>query len=531
MKRSRMDGWHALGLWACLALGACGHAPERDDGLLRIATSYELNGLDPHREDTLSSSALLSNVYEPLVGSDPDMKLVPRLARTWENPDPCTWVFHLREGVAFHDGSILDAADVVASMERVRSDPSLEMNKKLRGVDAVVARDAGTLEIRTLEPDRTFLQRLTGVMILPRRSARGAPMGVGTGPYRIETWDAAHLRLARHERYWGAPPAFPRVEYALGLDAETALASVLMAGADLAETQGRRVARLDDRYRVERRESLYTKYLGFDLARARTHSVAGRPNPFRNLRVRRALHLAVDREALAAALSTDAVAAAQPVPRFVFGFHAGLPAPHPDLARARGLLREAGLQDGFDAKLLTRRILEEPARLVAEAVLPLGVRFHVETLPDGEFFETLRRGEAGVWLDRVACISGDAYEFLADFLHSRDPGRRLGSANDFGLADAELDRVIERTARIEEDLERRDALNQLMARVMDELPVLPLFVERDVYVRDPRIAFGPRYDGEIRAYEVGRTGASGAASAQAARALSAKRDARNGHRS
>lgn len=493
---------------------------------LRIGASYELVDLDPHRSDTQSSSALLSNVYEPLVATDADARLVPRLARTWENPDPRTWIFHLRQGVVFHDGTPFTASDVAASLERIRRDASLEMRKKLSGVETVRTRDRTTIELKTRDPDRMLLQKLTGILI----PSRGAGAGVGTGPYRIADWSPARLSLARFEAYWGARPAFGRVEYALGLDAEAALAALHRGWIALADVRGRREAGAVGRFRAARRESLYTKFLAFDLARARTPGVAGRPNPFRDPRVRRALHVGVDRHALVARLSTDAEPASQPVPRSVFGFHPGLPEPDYDLARARELLSEAGLGAGFDAVLLTRHILEEPARLVAQDLAALGVRLRVEARPDTDFFEALRAGDASLWLDRVACISGDAYELLADFLHSRDTARRLGSANDFGFADPELDRAIERSVEIEDDMERRDALSDLLARVMEELPLVPLFVDRDGYLHEPGIAFVPRYDGEIRAYEVERL-APGGGSGQALRALSAKRSARNGHSS
>jgi peptide/nickel transport system substrate-binding protein len=505
----------SLGLLAPLACSTPS-APNRE--LLRIGAAYELTDLDPHRSDTLSSSALLSNVYEPLVATDAQARLVPRLASTWENPDPRTWIFHLRPGVVFHDGAPFSASDATASLERVSEDASLEMRKKLSGVELVRARDRSTLELRTGDPDRMFLQKLTGILIVPRRG----PIGVGTGPYRIDTWSQESLRLARFEGYWGPRPAFGRVEYTLGLASPDAVAALRRGRIALADVQGRRVsARAAGSFRTASRVSLYTKFLGFDLAR---------PNPFGDLRVRRALHLAIDRRALVARLSTDAEPASQPVPRSVFGFNPGLPPPAHDLARARQLLSEAGFPRGLDAVLLTRHILEEPAHLVAASLRPLGVRLRVEARSDADFFEALRRGDASLWLDRVACISGDAYEFLADFLHSRDAARRLGSANDFGFADSELDRAIERSAEIEDDMERRDALSDLMARVMEQLPLLPLFVDRDGYLHHPGIAFVPRYDGEIRAYEVVRA-PSDELSPQAERALSAKRSARNGHSS
>ncbi len=471
---------------------------------LRIAASYELNSLDPHREDTLSSSALLSNVYEPLVATDADMKLVPRLALAWENPDPCAWVFHLRRDVRFHDGRPFTARDAMATVARLRGDASLEMRKKVRGVEEISAPDAWTLRVRTRTPDRTLLQKFTGVLILPAGLPPKDGTTNGTGPYRLEDWDGStRLRLARYDRYWGARPDFARVEYALGLDPEAALDALRHGRVGMAETRGLRVPDDDAaRFRVARRDSLYTKVLFFDLGRETTPQVTGGRNPFRDKRVRRAIHLALDRSALVARASGESVAATQLVPRFVFGFNPALVEPRPDVAQARVLLHEAGFPDGFAAVLLSRHVLVETASLLLEPLAAIGIRLELQTTPDAAFFERLQRGDASIWVDRLACISGDAGELLADFLHSRDEVKRLGSANDSGLDDAPLDLAIETSSGIEDTLERRVALAALMARLMDDLPVVPLLVDREVFVHDPGLAYRPRYDGEIRAFEI-----------------------------
>ncbi len=485
---------------------ACAGVSAGPPQTLGIAASYELASLDPHRQDTLAASALLSNIYEPLVATDADMKLVPRLAETWENPDPRTWIFHLRRGVAFHDGRLFSARDAVASIQRLQREAGLEMRKKVRGIEEAVALDAWTLRLRTREPDRTLLHKLSGVLLLPARMPPEAGAANGTGPYRLLAWDGAkRFQLVRHERHWAGAGvgAFRRVDYALGLDPAAALAALRDGRVQIAETGGLRLSDEDARgFRVARRDSLYTKLLFFDLARERTPGVPGRRNPFLDPQVRRALHVAIDRSALASLHVREAAPATQLVPRFVFGFDSSLPEPRPDPAAARELLRAAGLAGGFRAKLLTRHVLAELAAPLPEMLATIGVALEVEAVSDAEFFERLRRGEASLWLDRVACISGDAGELFADFLHSRDEKRRLGSANDSGLRDRGLDRAIEASAELEDDLDRRAALSALMARLMRELPVLPLVTAREVYVFDRRLAFAARFDGEIRASEV-----------------------------
>src|SRR5262245_31893696 len=109
-----------LGL--CLAAGISCARPAHPTAAVRIAVPYDVSTLDPHARDTLSSVAITSHFYEPLVTTDGDLRIRPCLARVWENPDDATWVFRLQPGARFHSGKPARAADVVYSFKRLLAD-------------------------------------------------------------------------------------------------------------------------------------------------------------------------------------------------------------------------------------------------------------------------------------------------------------------------------------------------------------------------------------------------------------------------
>lgn len=167
---------------ASVALAACGTAaPERE---LRVAMYDDLASFDPHARNTVGAYEVLSSVYEPLVTLDRAMRPAPALAVSWETPDLMTWVFRLRPGVRFHDGSPLTAEDAAASLRRVLSDERPEMRSYLSGVAEATAQGSDTVVVRTHRPNAQLVSRLHFVLIVPRGSTAEslARRANGTGP-------------------------------------------------------------------------------------------------------------------------------------------------------------------------------------------------------------------------------------------------------------------------------------------------------------------------------------------------------------
>lgn len=496
---------YALALALALAgLASCRKAPVARDSIV-IAVPHEVMSLDPHLEDTLANFVIHSHFYEALVKTDAGLKIVPSLADRWETPDPQTWVLHLRPGVVFHGGKPLRAADVVATYERLLHDKSLQMRAYLTDVAEVREQGDGTVLVKTRQPSSILLHRLSRVLIVPEGHADLRSAADGTGPYTLAEWSpGASLDLRRNERYWGKAPPLRSVRFVLAQTPDEAIEGLLAGRYQLVQCNSRNAESAlagSDRFRVRRRDNLYVKYLGLDLAREVTPFANVKPNPLRDKRVRQAIDTAIDRRALVEGLSNYAVPATQPVPRFVFGFNPAIPEAAYDLERAKDLLRQAGLPGGFEAVLHARRILGETALLLKKALGAIGIRLEVQIVPDAKLYELLEKGKVTMWLSRYGCL-GDASEILISMIHSRDATNQFGWNNWEGYSDRKTDEAIERSATLRGPEERRQALQAIMAKVMDELLLIPLYNDQDVYALDRSLSWEPRNDSLIRAEEI-----------------------------
>ncbi len=491
-----------------LLLVAAGCRGARPPAEVAVSVPYEIDTLDPHARNRLSNFALLSHFYEPLVTTDASMTIRPCLSTRWDNPDLHTWVFHLRDGVVFHDGTPLTADDVVATFDRLLKKQGLEMSGYVLNIAGLKALDPRTVELRTATPMGILLNKLRFVLITPR----GVPPEAlatsvaGTGPYALGRFTrGVSLELLRNERYWGEAPALSRVTLRLGRSPEQAMEDLESGRSQLVQASTRK---LEQRYAgrsdvtLHRQSSIFVKYLSFDVANDVTAHVAAPRNPFKDRRVREAVRLAVDRPALVSRLSTAAVPVSQPVPPFIFGFNPTLPEPPHDPVRARTLLAEAGLPDGFAVTLHARRLFAESAAIVAEMLAPVGIRVTVEALSDPDFFAVVQSRRASFFISRFGCPTGDASDILDNAIHTTDPARHFGDSNNGGYSNPSLDRLIEESAGLLEMGRRRPVLQQVMKVIADDVVWVPLYIDQDVYAVKKGLAWQPRNDNFVLAAEI-----------------------------
>lgn len=492
-----------LGLCAVSALAfglACRQQPA--EAVFAISTPYEIHTLDPHALNRLDNVALSANLYEPLVRRDADLKLQPALAVRWFSESPSTWIFDIRPGVQFHDGRALAATDVVRTFARLRDRPELQLGVNTREIESVRELGPMRVEIRTRRPMPVLLNLLSAVAILPAGDADAA-RPVGTGPYRLAEWKRGEsLRLSPHAGYWGKRPELRNVLVRLRRAGEEAGSDLLAGRSQIAILNSRAAestvaaAGLG----VVRRTGLFVKFLGFDLARETTPHVTGvKTNPFRDPRVRQAISLAIDRARLVERVPEPAVPANQPVPPVVFGFNPDLPDLPLDLQAARALLRKSGHAHGFGVTLHTRRAVASSAAVLQEMLAPIGVRVSVVELGDSE----LEAAAPSLYLGRFACETGDASDMLTVAMHAADSS--LLRATD--PAGQTLQAAIREALESELPEARGQALRGLMAMVMQNLPIVPLYFDEEVYGLRGGWTWRPRADGYVLAAEVSRAGA------------------------
>ena len=491
------------GALACLLAGAsvgiagCARPAPPPARPLRIAMHSDPLVLDPHLRNEALTYSVLRNLYEGLTAFDAEMRIGPALAASWENPNDLTRVFHLRPGVRFHDGRELTAADVVFSLERARTLPASGFGSYVVAVDKVRALDRHTVELTTRRPYAILLNKLAFVMIVPAGSPSEIRQPVGTGPYRLASYQpGVRLALRSFDGYWGGASAVSQVEI-LPISSQRERVERLMAGdVDLIHEPGAENLerlRAAPGCRVLKQESLLVVYLLLKTERP----------PLSDLRVRRAIHLALDRPALVAAvLRGEGHPVGQMVGRSVFGYAPDIAPPPRDLAAARRLLAAAGFPGGvdLDLELRTGREAAEVRRQLAEA----GVRLRLVERPWAELYPRLLAHRVELYLGAILAPSADASDLFDAMAHSRDAARGYGDANFGDYHNAALDTLIEESGSTLDMLTRRAQLERAMHLLMQDLALIPLYVPWNLFgVRDG-VAWQPRRDGYILAREIRR---------------------------
>lgn len=491
----------------CLSF-ACRHTAQMDE--IHVSVSYDPNTLDPHARNTISNFAIASNLYEPLVRTDASLKIKPVLAKSWRNPDMLTWIFDLQPDARFHSGKPVMAEDVVYSFHRLLDHPELEMRSYLVNIRDVTALDAHRVQVRTRKPVSVFLNRLNFVLIVPRDSSAEtlAEREDGTGPYMLESWGKGkNLRLKRFEGYWSAAPAFSSVTFELNRTPDQSLEDAQTGKSQLVQSNSHEVAtfvRTSVRYRMLLHDSLFVKYLGYDMERAVTPHCDAPANPFLNLLVRQAIRMGIDLRRLTSRLSSYSTPATQLVPPFVFGFNPALPPAEYQPERAKQLLAQAGYPNGFSVTMNARKTLIEAAQEVKDQLQLLNIRVAVNALSSGDFYDAIDRKDVSFYLTAWGCPTGDASNVFEDAIHTRNLPTQFGSANFGGYSNPTIDRAIEASTDLTVEDARQKEFQTIMVDVMQDLPWIPLYVDQEAYAMDTSLTWTPRNDSYIFAFEIGK---------------------------
>lgn len=482
-------------LAALLAGLACCSPPRPVRERLTVLLHDDVRTLNPNEEIESVTDAVLSNVFEPLVTLDENLTPRTMLAESWEHPRPDQWRFHLRRGVRFHDGTPLTAALVRDHLTATQKTAALEASQFLSQVREIVLVDEHTVDVITHEP-RAILAELPFLYIAKVNGKGSFPPFAGTGPFRIKEWKPGQkVVLERYPDYWGPRPAVREALFVPILDPASRLEKLRVGEADLVTGIPPRLAGAVPGVRFHRQSGLGVFYLGYD--------VRPRPdNPMRDVRVRRAFHLALDRRRLVdEILKGSGSVPTQPVAPAVFGYNPDLPPPAFDPDRARELMAEAGHPRGFSLRLDYPLNHEPAAQVVKEGLEAIGVRLEMNGLHRDSVYDLVEAGGSRFFLVGWDCASGVASEFYEFLLHTPSPS--YGMLNYGHYSNLTIDRIAETNAAILDQRNRQRLLQQAAAIVMDELPVLPLFVQDDIYATRNELVFQPRADGRILLLDVG----------------------------
>ncbi|MDP9408647.1 MAG: ABC transporter substrate-binding protein [Actinomycetota bacterium] len=310
---------------------------------LVAAIAAEPDQFDPHNTSAYAAFQVLENVYDTLVQPNAELEFEPALAESWETSvDGLTWTFRLRDGVRWHNGREFVADDVVYSMNRLK-DGDLTNSYLLSSVAQVTASDPRTVVFTLSRPTADFLANIGGfkaAAIVARENVEDktiASKPIGTGAFTFQSYTGGQgVQLARFDDYWGGEVALAGVQYRF-IPEPTAALTALRTGevqwTDNVPPQQVQALQGDDSVVLGQTESTDYWYVAPNHARA----------PFNDPRVRRALALAIDREAITQAATfgnaTPNQTAIPPGRPYAVDY-----APYErDVAEARRLIQEAGV--------------------------------------------------------------------------------------------------------------------------------------------------------------------------------------------
>jgi peptide/nickel transport system substrate-binding protein len=502
----------ALALGLLVALLAALPAAART---LRLASAFDPQSMDPHALALLYQSRVVSQVYDSLVNRDREFRLEPALATSWKMVDARTWRFALRPNVKFHDGTPMTADDVVFSIGRALAKTS-QRAFQLRGVTGARRVDELTVDVLLAAPDAVLPEKMIFVGIMSRawaerhgvqqpqdfnakQETHAVRNANGTGPFVLKRYEPdARAVLAANPNWWGRGTAFgggnlTEVVYAVIQSDATRMAALATGEADFViDPPFQDIARLaqDRRLKFASTTDIGTQYLGFDQWRAELESSDARGrNPFRDLRVRRAVYQAIDIDSIVAkVLRGQASPTGSFVSPLVTGYLPELERRLPyDPAAARALLKDAGYPNGFTVQLDCVNVTFRAAvcQAITAMLAQVGIRATFQPSPSALFFPKLTQATSSFfefgWIPTT-----DAWSMLNSIVRSYD-GTGAGQFNGGRYSSAKLDGLID-AIRVEPDADRRRQLVGDALRLMaDDLPLLPLYRRRINWVMRPNI--------------------------------------------
>ncbi|HEY8611686.1 MAG TPA: ABC transporter substrate-binding protein [Roseomonas sp.] len=525
--------WSGLVLGAAMVLAAPTVRAQPASGTLTVAVESPF-GIDPHFLFVGPNMAAARQIYDSVINRDSESRFVPGLVESWEAPDETTWILKLRRGVTFQDGSPFTAEDIAFSIARVTAVPNNPgpYISNLRTIASTEVVDPYTVRIRTDRPNPTLMGQLTNIFVVSHIAARGdgTPAGastadfnsgkaaIGTGPYRlVQMRGSEGMSLTRNPTYWGPAPAYEKVEIrVIGNDASR-LAALLSGDVDLIESvPPGDVARLEREPRVTvfRRNSDRIMYLIPHVGAERLPMLTdpdGKPlpnNPLRDVRVRQALSMALDRPALAArALDGQAIPTGQMVPQQFGAYDPSFPVPRADPEGAKRLLAEAGYPRGFGLTIgcSNNRFVNDArvCQAVGQMFTRAGFQAKVETMPGSVFFPRTVEGrnDFPVILYGLSLSSSrDASYILSTAVHTRNVREAYGQGNRGTFSEPEMDRAIQ-AAITRSDEGREDGLRQVMRAAIDRVPIIPMYNQVTIVAGRRGVIYEPRMDEQLLAQQ------------------------------
>jgi len=468
---------------------------------LKWAAQNDILTLDPHSQNHATTHSILQHTYEGLTRYTRDYKIEPSLAVSWKQMSDTQWRFNLRKGVKFHDGSPFTADDVVFSFGRIKQ-PQGTNQVYVTGINEVKKIDDYTVDFILAGPTPILLRNIVDFRIVSKAWAeKNRSQNVqdytkkeetyasrntnGTGPYLIKSWEPdKQIVFTANKGWWGKLDGnVTDVIYTPIKSDQTRVSALLSGDVDLVTdlpTQDVDRLRKDAKLKVLDGHEVRTIFIGMDQFRDELQysNVKGK-NPFKDVRVRKALNMAVDREAIKrVTMGGLSIPAGIMVAPGVHGYSKQLDIVQKyDIAGAKKLLAEAGYPDGFEFTLdcpNNRYVNDEKVCTALVAMWArAGIRARLNSIPFANFIPKILKHDTSAYMLGWGVATFDALYTLQSLVRTKTTGAD-GSFNLGRISDAKLDSLID-AMKTETDVKKRDAmLREALVATRDNYYYVPL---------------------------------------------------------
>ncbi len=473
---------------------------------MTIATASDALTLDPLMLSETPTLAVNFNIFEGLIYLDNKMDIQPGLATSWENEDDLTWVFHLRQGVTFHNGDDFTAEDVKFSLERAQNHPKSQFKSSVAEIDSITVRDEHTVAVKTKYPYPLLLRKICSIYIYSKdyveansdQHLQNNP--IGTGPYQLSSWSKDEkMVLSYYEDYWGERPEVDKAILKPISNPATRVASLLSGEVDvLMDLPVQDVERVSqaDGVKVIQRPGLRLIFLGMNT----------QEGPFADVKVRKAVYHAINEDAIIEhVMNGHAYPAGQFYPDDVFGFNPDVKRVAYDPEKAKELLAEAGYPDGFSIKFDSSndRYINDGqiAQAIAIQLARVGIDVELNVQTKSAHFDKILSRNTNFYLLGWTNSNGDGSGSFEGLLHT--PDDQYGRFNLGNYSNPEVDALVEKAAKTLDEKKRSELLQQAVKIAMDEVAQIPLHYQQQLYAVKENVEWVPRPDKYLRIYSMG----------------------------
>lgn len=460
-------------LMTMLLLVACGGSKETNKGEVRdtivVGNAADAKSLDPHATNDNPSSRVIVQIYDRLAEFDENSVPQPSLAESWEQLDNLTTIVHLKKGVKFHNGEELKASDVKFTFERMMVSP--QVHHIIETIDRVEILDDYTVKIVTKMPYAPLLNHLAhnATSILNEKAVKeaGDSYGqnpVGTGPYKFISWASGdRIVLEAFPEYFKGETPIKNLVFrsiveetnrTIGLETGELDIVYDILGMDKSKLKN------DPKYTYIDKPGVSMTYLGFNLKKA----------PFDNPKVREAISYAINQQPIidtafvGGAIAADSIiepnlAAYYPVEKYEY-----------NIEKAKELLKEAGYENGFKAKIWINdnNVRRDTAVILQDQLKQVGIDIAVETLEWAAYLDGTARGDHDMFILGWGTVTRDPDYGITALVSSSTHG---GAGNRTFYSNPKVDELLVK-GRAELNIEKRKEIyKEIQETIRRDLPM------------------------------------------------------------